>query len=231
MAPLLVFATLAGAWLAHTLEIWQLTTSGVHFSGPVSLSPFGGVHNYMVVVGVALLGLSAVFGSALWRLWWCLCRRLETARYHFRRLLRTSNSSHKPSIDEVVPSAPARLLYLWLPITAAQILLYVMQENIESAATVRSLPGISVLFGVHWAAPFIHGAVALVLAATIVLATRKIQSKAIAIEKIARAHVALWKWLTRATGQLTSFTISERIGGLAERLGTDLWQRPPPLPV
>jgi hypothetical protein len=231
MAPLLVLTTLVGAWVAHTLEIWQLTSSGVQFSGSVSLSPFGGVHNYMVAAGVLLLALSAAFGTALWRFWGRLCRRLEAARYQFRRLLRTSDTSVSPDAGEVIPSTTARLLSLWLPITAAQILLYCVQENLESAAVGRSLPGFGVLVGVHWAAPFIHAAVALVLAAAIVFATRKIQGKTITVERIVRAHIALWKQLRNVPRKLIPSAICQPALGLAERLGMDLWQRPPPVAV
>jgi hypothetical protein len=88
-----------------------------------------------------------------------------------------------------------------------------------------------VLVGVHWAAPFIHAAVALVLAAAIVFATRKIQGKTITVERIVRAHIALWKQLRNVPRKLIPSAICQPALGLAERLGMDLWQRPPPVAV
>jgi len=124
---------------------------------------------------------------------------------------------------------PARLLSLWLPITVAQILLYVLQENIESAAAGRSLPGITVLFGVHWAAPLIHAAVALLLSALILLATWKIHGKANVLARIVRVHNALRQWLSRAPSELSPTRFCDLVTGLPERLGTAIWQRPPPV--
>lgn len=228
--PLLVLATLVGLWVSHTLEIWQLTSSGVQLSGPVSLSPFGGVHNYMVAVGVFLLLLSAVGGGLLWRMWGRLSRRFETAKYRFRRLLRTGDASPASDHCDVVPSAQARLLSLWIPITTAQILLYVIQENIESAAVGRSLPWFGVLVGVHWAAPFIHAAVALALSSGIILATRPIASKVSEIAVVERAFSALASRLRRvAPKALVARAARQWLPLLAERLGADLWQRPPPV--
>lgn len=121
------------------------------------VSPFGGVHTYMLVLGSVLLALTALFGAALAQVWMSLGHRIDTARSAFRRLLRTGDPSVSPLVRSGTPlSFPSRVSALWLPTATAHVLLYAVQENIESAAQGAPAPGLSVLAGVHWAASLIQ---------------------------------------------------------------------------
>jgi len=228
-APLWVMTALCGLWVAHTLEIEQLLAAGALNPGSASLSPFGGVHRYMAGVGVALLVVATLGGLRLWRTWWALCRRLEVTRQHFHRLLRGGAAPEHADAPDAMPSAPARLVSLWLPLAVAQIILYVVQENIERAAVGRPLPGLGVLLGVHWAAVPMHLGVSLLLAFAVLVAAWPMRRKAEAIVTAQRALRTRLRWLFRAKPMAATADWAQHVPSLRDLLGTHLWHRPPPV--
>jgi hypothetical protein len=211
-----------GGWLGHGVEAFRLQgTAGLRMavSGPV--------HLYMLPAGAALALSATVVAIWCWRLWRELGRRLARARGLLRRSWRGGAAeppaAHLPRRWTAVPP----LGRLWALLAAGQVLVYVLQENLETTIDGRSAPGLGVLGGVHRPVVLVHLGVALVLAGVVALVCRLLD----------RRHrlVVGCERLVRALLLLRGRRVAVRRGGLLwlrppyERLGAQLWCRPPPL--
>lgn len=218
-APLVVCLALIGAWLGHTLEYLRVDgTAGLR----AELT--GSIHAYMVPVGIGL-GLAAVVVVTLaGHLYRSLGRRRRASRSRLRAVLRTHAS--------VGPAPPARpgwtapgLGQLWVLVLATQLGVYVVQERFEALRVGVDRPWLDAVSGVHWAAPLIHAAVALLVAGAAALALRLISRRRRVVEGSERLLAAV---IARLRRRPDAWELPRsHVAGLRLR-GTHLWSRPPP---
>jgi hypothetical protein len=216
-AVLLVFL---GAWMGHTLEY-------VRLNGAAGLdrAVLGASHLYMLPLGAVLTLLLADRGLRWWRRWTALGERLE----HARAALRSALHGRRPPARRVPRTGsvrPVPVALLWAPLALGQVVLYLLQESVEAAAAGRPTPGLGAVTGVHWAAPLVHAAVALVLATVVALAGRRLRRRATRLHRWERLVDHLLRARTRvavrprpAPGWWPS---------PLQRFGAQLWTRPPP---
>jgi hypothetical protein len=217
-----VLLAFIGLWVGHTLEYLRVWGG----DGLVS-SMTNPVHAYMLPLAGALVVLSALFALRLWCAWQALNTRLEQAAMRLRRVWR---GGVEPVADtaRVRPSPGAHLLAIWLPLAAAQIVLYVVQENVEAIAGAKPAPGLGVITGIHWAAPLVHLYVALLLACGTRICQILLHRRTIVVERIeALVRAAIRR--RRAVPKPVSVAHEVEALSLFDRLGRDLWRRPPPL--
>lgn len=213
----------AGVWVSHTLEMLRI-------GGGAALAPALGrpVHAYLIPVGLALAGLSACAGMRAAWVWHRWGRRLDIAlgqlRQGFRHGLPATSLRSAP--DGEAPSATAGLLLLWLPLAAAQLLLYVVQENLEYRVAGAGMPGIAVVSGTHWAAPVIHLYVSFVLATTVLIVARVMRRRVAAVSAVATLVRALCALLR--PGPAPRRPPIDALPARCRRLGHAFWCRPPP---
>ncbi len=193
----------------------------------------GSVHLYMVPVGLALVLFVTAAGAALVRLHRLLARRAERASGLLAGIWRNLPGA-EPRPEEAsrvaTPSAARLGLLLGASLTALQIGLYVIQENLESALNGGSAPGLSVIWGVHWAAPLIHAIVGSALAAISVALWSLLRRRQAVVERLEQVvHGVLAAVAARRIRPLVAPYAPPRIHGAPAYLGTSLWCRPPPL--
>ena len=109
----------------------------------------------------------------------------------------------------------------------AQIVLYVVQENVEAVASGHPAPGMAAITGIHWAAPFVHLYVALLLACVVRICQVLLHRREVVVERIEALVLAMVR---------RRHDVAPRIDGARtrsvspfERVGRHLWRRPPPL--
>jgi hypothetical protein len=218
-----VLLAFAGLWLAHTLEylrVWGAAGVVGSITNPA--------HAYMLPLLGVLVVLGALYGLRLWRAWQALNQRLERALLGLRAVWRGRNAR--------VPDAPpafspvARLAAIWLPLAGAQIVLYLIQENVEAVARTQAAPGFGAITGIHWAAPLVHLYVSLLLACATRICQVLLHRRASVVARVeALLRAAARHRRTAhppAVGRPDSPT-----GSPLDRLGRHLWRRPPPLPL
>ena len=216
-----VLLALVGLFLGHTLEYLRVWGS----AGVVG-SITNPVHAYMLPVAGVLVVLSALLALRLARAWQALNDRLDRASAGVRRMWR--GQADAVTVEPAPRSSPAaRLTALWLPLAAAQIVLYVLQENVEALARGQAAPGWGAITGIHWAAPFVHLYVALLLACGVRICQILFRRR----EAIVEQAEALLRAIVRrrehpAAG--TGLPATQHISPL-DLLGRHLWRRPPPL--
>jgi hypothetical protein len=216
-----VLLALIGLFLGHTLEylrVWGPTGIVESITNPV--------HAYMLPVAGVLLALGAVFALRLARAWQALNARLDRAAAGVRRVLRGRNAD--VSVAPTALSTPGtRLVAIWLPLATAQTALYLVQENIEAVARSQPAPGLGAITGIHWAAPFVHLYVSLLLACVVRICEILFRRREIAVERVE----ALLRVIARR--RRAAAPSARRPAALAvsplDRLGRHLWRRPPPL--
>jgi hypothetical protein len=220
-APGLALLALAGVWLSHTAEY-------VRVAGTAGLRDemTGSLHLYMLPLGAVVAVLAVVGGTRCRRAWLRLGRRLDRAHTDLRRALRGWHPESVTVPASVTTSTDSGVLPVWLGLAAAQLSLYLLQENLEARLTGLAAPGISVLTGRHWAASIIHLAVALVLALAVVRLGRRVLRRAIAVESCERVIQTILRGRSCrvAAGPRTRWAIRPPL----ERFGRQLWGRPPP---
>lgn len=213
---------LLGAWLGHTLE--YLRVGG---GAGLEASLRAGAHVYMLPTG-ALLALAAALGGArCWRAWLLLGRRLDGLHAALRRAARGERVAPSATPAAAAVSPPARLLALWLPLSAAQIGIYLLQENLEALLSGAPAPGLGPLLGIHRGAAAVHLGVGLVLAALLLVAGRLLGGRARQVERCERLLRALWERLLH--GPRTPGRARRCTPPPVERFGRQLWSRPPPV--
>ena len=216
-----VLIALIGLFISHTLEYLRVW-------GPQGVvdSMTNPVHAYMLPVAGVLIVLSAVFAIRLARAWRALNQRLDDAAASVRRLWRG-----RPG--ELAGSPPpgstpgTRLAAIWLPLAGAQMVLYLVQENIEAVARSQPAPGLGAVSGIHWAAPLVHLYVSLLLACVVRICQVLFHRREVVVERVEALLRAIVRRRQRAIAAIRRPAV-ETIAPI-ERLGRHLWRRPPPL--
>ncbi len=215
-----VVLALAGLFIGHTLEYLR-----VWGSAGVVASMTNPAHVYMLPVAAVLLVLSAAFAVRLARAWQALNDRFDRAGSGIRRIWR-GRSEHAPPARSARSNAGSRLLAMWLPLAAAQIVLYVVQENVEALATSQRAPGLGAITGIHWAAPLVHLYVSLVLAGTVRICQVLFHRREVAVERVEALLRAIVR--RRRAAPPVVCRPAARVVSPLERVGLHLWRRPPP---
>lgn len=216
-----VLLALIGLFIGHTLEYLRVW-------GPqgVVASMTNPVHAYMLPVAGVLVVLSAVFAFRLTRAWRALNQRFDRAAAGVRRMWR-GGSGEVVGIREPRSSPGTRLAAIWLPLAAAQIVLYLLQENIEAIAQSQPAPGLGAITGIHWAAPLVHLYVSLLLACLVRICQVLFHRREVVVEQVESLLRAMCRRSRNAA------VITRRSAGRTtspiDRLGGHLWRRPPPL--
>ena len=231
VAPGFVLVALAGAWLTHTLEylrVWGTAGLTARLTAPL--------HLWMLPLGGGLLALAAL-GSVRWAL---LYRGLGTAldaaglRLERRwRNLPTGDGPGRGRRRAPLPPPPrasfgARLAATSVLLGACISALYLVQENIEAAAAGMPAPGLGPMTGLHWAAPIIVAAVAFTLSAVVVECRRRATAAAGRVDRVERLVAALLRRAGLHAGRRPHPAFTGPSSPL-ERLGAQLWRRPPPV--
>ena len=227
LVPSVALLACVGVWLSHTLEyvrVWG-------WSG-LDQELTGSVHLYMVPVGVVLVLLVAAAGAALARLHRHLTRRVEHASgllaLVWRGRMEADQRPATPGRGQR-PSSVRVIFTLGAALGALQVGLYLIQENLESAVAGAPTPGLSVITGVHWAAPLIHVGVGFMLATLSAALWSLLRRREAAVERIERAvHGVIAALAARRVRPLLPPFATPRHHGAPAFLGASIWCRPPP---
>jgi hypothetical protein len=215
-----VVLALVGLFIGHTLEYLRVW-------GPAGVvaSMTNPVHAYMLPVAGVLVVLSAAFALQLARAWRTLNARLDSAAAGMRSIWRGRSAAAVAPQSSSTPGT--RLIAIWLPLAAAQIALYVVQENVEAVASSRPAPGLGAITGIHWAAPLVHLYVALLLACAVRICQVLLHRREVVVERVEALLRAMVR-RRRAVAPRISRAFARSVSPL-ERVGRHLWRRPPPL--
>jgi hypothetical protein len=216
-----VLLALVGVFIGHTLEYLRVW-------GPAGVvaSMTNPVHAYMLPVAGVLVLLSAVFAFRLARAWQALNERLDRAVSGVHRIWRGRNDG--VSVSMAPRSTPGtRLLAIWLPLAASQIVLYLVQENVEAVASAQPAPGLGAITGIHWAAPLVHLYVSLVLACAVRICQVLLHRREVVVERVEALLRAIVR-RGRSAPCVLARPVTRSVPPL-ERMGRHLWRRPPPL--
>jgi hypothetical protein len=218
-----VLLAFVGLWIAHTLEylrVWGAAGVVGSITNPV--------HAYMLPLLAVLVVLGAVYGLRLWRAWQALNHRLDLAMLGLRGVWRGKHarvSDAPPALSPV-----ARLAAIWLPLAGAQIVLYLIQENVEAIARAQPAPGFGAITGMHWAAPLVHLYVSLLLACGTRICQVLLHRRAVVVARVeALLRVAVRRRRSEHTPAVAG--ADSATASPLDRLGRHLWRRPPPLPL
>ncbi len=216
-----VLLALIGLFISHTLEYLRVW-------GPQGVvdSMTNPVHAYMLPVAGVLVVLSAVFAFRLARAWQALNLRLDRAAAGVRRLWRGGPGGVAAN-RQPGSTAGTRLTAIWLPLAAAQIVLYLVQENIEAMARSQPAPGLGAVTGIHWAAPLVHLYVSLLLACLVRICQVLFHRREVVVERVEALLRAIVRRRLRATASVRRPAVAT-IAPI-DVLGGHLWRRPPPL--
>jgi hypothetical protein len=180
----------------------------------------------MLPVAGVLAALSAVFAVRLWRAWQALTHRLDAAAARLRRIWR-GHAEATPVRQASASSPAARVVAIWLPLATVQIALYLIQENLEAIAQAQPAPGWGAITGIHWAAPFVHMYVSLLLACAIHICQVLRHRRAVIVERLeALLSIEIRR---RRVAPLEPATSVPWFASPLRRFGRHLWRRPPPL--
>jgi hypothetical protein len=218
-----VLLAFIGVWIAHTLEYLRVWGTG-GIAGSIT-SP---VHAYMLPLAALLAVLGAMFGLHLWRAWQTLNARLARAALELRNVWRGRAAA--PPDSSASSSPVARLTAIWMPLATAQLVLYLIQENVEAVARAQPAPGLGAITGVHWAAPLVHLYVSLLLACGTRICQVLFQRRRAVVgrvEALLRAGIRRRRTTAVRVVAGTHATIASPL----DRIGRHLWRRPPPLPL
>lgn len=218
-APSMVLLALVGTWTGHTLEYARVAGRG-----GLRDELFGSVHLYMLPVGAVLVALAAAGSLSWWRAWQALGRGLDAARDALAASLRGHRVAAPPATAP--PSTVASWGALTLLLAGLQLVLYLGQENLETAAAGAQVPGLRVFAGVHTAAPLVHLAVAAMLAALMVRAAALLRRRTERLTGVVRLLRILLAALAAAAPPAAR--VAEWRPSPLDRHGAHLWSRPPP---
>ena len=219
-----VLTALTGVWVSHTVEYAR--TSGL---GQTRLGLTAPVHLYMLPTAVILALVAAIRAARLWRSWVALSWRIARTRAGIEAAWRGLRPSHLGSDHDRLPSFGCRLAALWLPLATVQVALYLLQENLEARWSGRPTPGLDPVTGIHWAAPLVHLAVALVFAsgaAAVLALFRRRGARRRPRGAAAPCPAARPGGPALPADPARSWTPSP-----VDRFGTHILSRPPPPPV
>jgi hypothetical protein len=214
-----VLLAFAGLWISHTLEylrVWGSTGLIDSWTNPV--------HAYMLPLAAVLILLSAACGVRLVRTWRGLHDRLDNAAAGLRRIWRGRSAVVTDTPRRSSPGT--RLAAIWLPLFLAQMVLYLIQENVEAIARAQPAPGLGAIAGIHWAAPIVHCYVALILACAVRIGQILLHRRAVVVERVE----ALLRVLVKRSGRIATAVAVPitRVASPLDDLGLHRWRRPPP---
>jgi hypothetical protein len=218
-APLVVSLALIGAWLGHTLEYLRV-------SGTAGLQSelTGSIHAYMLPAGIGL-GLAAVLVmAAAVHAYQSLGRRLRASRSRLLAVLTTHAGVEAAPPPQTAWSVPG-LAQLWFLVLSTQLGIYLVQERTEALRVGINRPWLEAVRGVHWAAPLVHAAVALLLTGAALIALRLITRRRRVVERSERLLAAL---VARFRRRPDGWPLPRREVVRLRLRGTHLWSRPPP---
>jgi len=214
----LLVAVAAGTWAAHNLEYVRVNGPG-QFSTVATRS----AHAYLGPVGVILL---VVGGVATWSSL-RLIARLKASHVRLRRALTTApTNADRPIAGQHTQRAPLTWPALVGLMWTLQLGLYLLQENLEAHAYGLPAPGLGAVTGMHAWAPLIHLGVAALLAATLWALGRRLAELR---TEVRHAGSLLALLARRRSRHQPPSLISIAARPPAQRWGTELWARPPPL--
>jgi hypothetical protein len=216
-----VLGALIGDWVTHTAEYARLDGAA-----GIGRELSGSVHLYMLPAAALLTLAAALWAARLWRAWTALGWRLEATRAGIAAAWRGRRHPHSLPADRALPPAGCRLLALWLPLVVVQVTLYLLQENLEARWAGLPMPGLGALTGVHWAAPLIHLAVALLIAAAACVLLTRFRRRARVIVIAQRLLHALVAAI--ATGTTPSYAGGGWASSPVDLFGPHILRRPPP---
>jgi hypothetical protein len=197
----------------------------------------GGIHGYMIPLGLTLL-VGAAAGAAIWvRAWLALSSRRDRATIALARIRRggpdESRRDGAPSDGGVTwrgaraPSCAARIIALATALAIVQVTLYVVQENLERAIDGLPAAGLSPLLDGYGAGAWIQAAIGLLLAVSLVGAMHLLRSKLATVDLSERLVFAM---LARAVRDMSSPQPPRSPVTPAQLLfRTAFWCRPPPV--
>ncbi|MGA7987426.1 MAG: hypothetical protein WCB51_03395 [Candidatus Dormiibacterota bacterium] len=217
-----VLLAFVGLWIGHTLEylrVWGTAGLVDSMTNPV--------HAYMLPLAAVLAVLGVLFGLRVYRAWQALNNRLHAAAMGMRRIWR-GHAGDIAAARQGPTSPVAGLAAIWLPLAAAQIALYLIQENVEAIARAQPAPGLGAITGIHWAAPFVHLYVSLLLACGVRICQILLHRRTVVVERVE----ALLRVASRRVRHPLppALTPAHRCAAAPlDGLGRHLWRRPPPL--
>lgn len=197
----LVLVAVIGTWLGHAIEYGVLAG----WRG-VELGLWGPIHSYMAPAALILVVAAFALSLRLVALTRVAQRRAERLWHQLRRGIRdggTHSTAARP------PWTDSHVVALFLIVAAAQVALYLVQENVETALAGMPAPGIAAITGAHWTAPLVQLAVASCLTLGWLLADRLLRRRLEAGDRIE----ALFRVIAR------------------RRRGAPSRRTPPPLPA
>jgi hypothetical protein len=224
-----VVTALLGEWLGHGISYYR--AAGL---AGLQAGLGGGIHAYMLPLAAVLVGAGIVGAAGLARAWLSLGHRFDSSARLLVRLRHGDRDAVAPPIHHpghaarpaFMPSPPALVVALAMPLAVVQSALYLAQENLERV--LRGLPGggLGPLLDGNGAAAWIQAGTALVLAAVLTAALLLLRARRRSVERIERLARAFW----RRTGRDPELPAPPRPHVIAARLllGSALWQRPPP---
>lgn len=169
----LVLLALIGTWLGHAVEYGLV--AGWH---GVALGLSGPVHSYMLPAGLLLVLATYIAGSRLAAV--ARAARLRAERL-WRQLRRGVRITPAVALRANAEPHPFGLLF---GIAAAQIGLYLLQENAEAVMAGTPAPGLGAITGAHWTASLVQLAFAAWLTLGWLLLTRRLRTPAEAAARI-----------------------------------------------
>jgi hypothetical protein len=224
-----VVAALVGEWLGHGISYYR--AAGL---AGLQAGLGGGIHAYMLPLAAVLLAAGVVGAAGLARAWLSLGHRFDRSTRLLARLRRGDRTTLAPAIAHrspaaeraLMPSPPALIVALAVPLAVLQSALYLVQENLERALRGLAGGGLGPLLDGNGAAAWIQAATALVLATILTAALLILRARRRTVERIERLARAFW----RRTGRGSKPPAHPRPHVIATQLllGSALWQRPPP---
>jgi hypothetical protein len=219
-----VLLALAGEWAAHAAT-WYLTggaTPGQALSGAS--------HTYLGPVGLLIAGLAA---GASWLVWRGLRQLVEVARAIESTVRRAWRIDPRRGPAQVLSGAGADrdlgdlgFTRVWAVLFAVQVVVYLVQENVESRAAGYGLPGLHVITAHHGSALLAHAAIALLGAALAVEVADRWRARAREVTvAVARYRAITWR---RSSEPCVPSAGRDRSATPLVLVGRSILSRPPP---
>lgn len=214
----LVLVALIGTWLGHAIEYGVVAG----WRG-VELGLWGPLHSYMGPAALLLLVAAFALSLRVAALAAAAQRRAEVLWRQLRHGMR----------DDVTPSSATASLpwteshgiALFLIIAGAQVVLYLVQENVEAALAGAPAPGVGAITGAHWTAPLVQVAVASCLTLGWLVASRLLRRRLEAGDRIE----ALFSVIARGRRRLPTRRMPPMITAPSRRQSRAWPTRPPPV--
>lgn len=177
----LVVLAMAGTWLGHGVEYGLV--AGWH---GVALGLWGPLHSYMLPA--ALLLSAAAFALAV-----RVVAAAHAARQRADRLWRVLRRGvgYEPEPPMAQKGSEPHPFVLVVAVAIAQVVLYLLQENVEATLQGAPAPGLGAVTGVHWTAPIVQLVFAAWLTLGWLVCHRLLRRRERAVETLAAVLLAI----------------------------------------